>query len=134
MMNKKGFMKIVEASLAIFIVLAVLFFVSNKQISKTEIDLSQKARDILEEISKNTTIREAILTENTGLVNSAIGESMPESYLEFEAVICETNEVCGKSTYTKGNVYSGERLVSSIVKENNFSPKRVRLFIWDKGS
>jgi hypothetical protein len=63
-MNRRGFLKIVEASISIFIIMGVLFVFFNQQKAEVQegADLSERARDILEETSKNVSLREAILS------------------------------------------------------------------------
>lgn len=128
-MNKKGFLRILEASISIMIIIGVLFVFFNKQRISNEPDLSERARDILEEVSKNITLREAVLNEDTAVLNSFIGSKIPENYLTFEYTICEVGSACGKSSYTPGNIYSGERSISSTI--NSLGPKKIRLFIWE---
>lgn len=133
-MNKRGWVRIIEACFAVLIVFGVLFFIFAGSVESSEPDLSQMARDVLEEISRNTTLRQAVLSNGKSVINPAVQNLIKSSELEFEVKICEPNEVCGKSSYTKGNVYSGERMISSAVKEGQLNPKRVRLFIWRKGA
>jgi len=131
-MNKKGFLRIIEASVAILIIIGVLFVFFNQQKAQVQerADLAERARDILEEISQNVTLRSAILNEQIDVVNNSIRDKIPEAYLMFEFRICEVDNVCGQSSYV-GNVYSAERSISSTITE--FGPKKIRLFIWEEG-
>ncbi len=127
-MYRRGWLRIVEATLAALIVLSVLFALYTKNTVSSEPDLSEQARTILEEISANSTLRNDILTNNAPNLNAMIAKRLVG--LLFEIRICEINDACGKSTYTPGNVYSAERVISATVEQLAFAPKKVRLFIW----
>jgi hypothetical protein len=123
-------MRIVEASIAILIILGVLFSLYTKNIPSNDVDLSQRARDILREISVNTTLREAILDNtNLDMINKSVASKIPESYLRYEIKICELSDVCGKSAFTSGNVYAADRVISAAINSGTNS-KKIRLFIW----
>ncbi len=135
-MNKRGWLRIVEASIAIILVLSVLFVLFNRTRELREPDLSERARSILEEIANNGTLRDMILSDDPNkqaLLTEVIrNRYITESYLDFEVRICTLKEVCGKSTYTPGNVYAAERVISVVIGKENYNPKKVRLFIWYK--
>lgn len=130
-MNRKGFLRIIEASISILIIAGVLFVFFNQQKVQNSPDLSELARDILEEVSKNTALRNAVLNNDpNGIVNDFISGKVP-GYLSFEMNICEVDASCGTRDY-KGNVYSAERIISSTIEQPVFSPKKIRLFLWEK--
>ena len=131
-MDKKGFLRIVEASISIFIIMGVLFVFFNQQKAQVQegADLSERAREILEEASKNITLREAVLAGDNDTLNNFFEVKIPETYLSFEVRICDVDAVCGKSEFREGNIYSGERVISSTI--NELGPKKIRLFIWEE--
>ena len=138
--NKKGFLRIIEASIAIVLIMGVLFTFYIKDRVQEEPDLSERARDILEEISRNATLRGEILNYDTQAedppdpipdnVNASVIMRIPENYLRYEVKICEVLDVCGKSEYFAGNVYTGERIISSNI--TNIDTKKIKLFIWQE--
>ena len=137
--NKKGFLRIVEASIAIVLIIGVLFTFYIKDRVQEEPDLSERARDILEEISRNATLRGEILNYDTQAedppdpipdnVNASVIMRIPENYLTYEVKICEIDDVCGKSEYFAGNVYTGERIIISNI--TNIYTKKINIFIWN---
>ena len=129
--NKKGWMRIVEATLAALIVLSVLFVMYTKNTTSSPPDLSAQARMILEEIGANSTLRNHVLSNNPDPINQMIAQRLTGSLL-FEISICGVRDVCGKSTYTPGDIYSAERVISATVEHPTFAPKKVRIFIWRK--
>ena len=129
-MNKRGFLKIMEASIAIVIILSVLFVLYNRNQATNEVDLSESARSILGEMSKSVVLREAVITQDKETVEDFVSSKIPEGFLEHEVRICEINEVCGMSHFIEKDVYVGERVISSTL--NSIESKKVRLFIWRK--
>ena len=135
-MNKKGIVKIIEASVAILIVSSVLFINYNKGISPENPDYSENARDILEELANNGSMRTTVVNMLIGVepVNASseildfIDLRIP-SHLNREAKVCKTNLACGQSSYV-GNVFSAERIISSNL--DNYNPRKIRLFLWVK--
>lgn len=130
MNNKRGWLRIIEASIAILIILTVLFALYKKQQTPTDIDLSERARSILDEVSQNSSLRDKALSNETADINSAISQHIPETNLAFEFQVCDLEDVCGKSTYTAGNVYTAERVISASISNPEFKPKKIRLFMW----
>jgi hypothetical protein len=126
-MNKKGIIKIIEASVAILIVASILFISYNKSVVGRTTDYSENARDILEELANNVSLRNVVL--GNGNVDSFIDSKLP-THLNYEARICEVNAACGISSLPSGDVYSGERIISSNL--SIYDPKKVRLFLWEK--
>ena len=130
--NRKGFLRIIEASIAIIIIAGVLFSIFTQAREKIELNLSEKARDILEEIARDASLREDIITYEAGnplpdSVNSSVDQRIIESYLNYDIRICDVDSACGLSSYV-GEVYSAERSISSTI--DTLGPKKIRLFIW----
>jgi len=127
-MNKRGIIKIIEASVAILIVASVLFVNYNKGIVEKTPDYSENARDILEELASNSYMRDIVL--DSGDVDSFVVGKLPP-HLDFESRVCEIGEACGISVLPQGNIFSAERIISSNL--DSYNPKKVRLFLWEKG-
>lgn len=129
-MNRRGWLRIVEASIAVVIILSVLFTLYSKSSASNEPDLSIRAREVLDEIAINNTIRAATLANDVqgyALVNASIASRLSSDVL-FEVRICDLTDVCGKSTYTPGNVYAAERIIGATLDQEQ--SKKIRLFIW----
>ena len=133
-MNKKGIMKIIEATTAILIVASVLFINYNSGIVENKPDYSENARDILEELANDVGLRDEVLDyeENETIPQSitAFIEERKPVYLSSSARICDVGDVCGLSDFV-GDVFSAERIISSNL--DIYNPKKVRLFLWEKG-
>ena len=133
-MNNKGWLRIVEASLAILIVFGVLLALYSGGTSSGNYALDERASFILTELSQEMSFRNATLEGNNEFVTRAVAKKIPESHLAFEARICEISDVCGKSSFTNENVYAAERVISSSLDIGPGAPisKKVRLFVWQR--
>ena len=65
MVNKKAWIRIVEASIGILIIFTVIFSVSQLAKKTGGGDLAEVIAPLLEEIAKNTTIRESVIRDTT---------------------------------------------------------------------
>lgn len=137
-MNKKGWIRIVEAALAILIIFGVLLTVlGTRQIILNGQDLSALIPPLLEEISKNVTLREKIISNDSSAIvdiNLYLKERIKQPYLNYTAKICLPTEVCSLESYpinAKGDVFAAERIISSTLTQYN--PKKVKIFLWRIG-
>lgn len=133
-MNNKGWLRIVEASISILIVLSILFILYNREARTENLSLDERARTVLDELASSIAFRNAILSSDSTTATQLVGQAIPESYLRFEVRICELSDVCGKSNFTAGDVYAAERVISSSLDrtpgQGGSNPKKVRLFLW----
>ncbi len=140
--GKKGYIRIVEAFIAIILIASVLVFlyVNNVQKPNSEEAIHKLERAILEEISSNSSLRDAVLNghyslvdddakNNRTLINNAIIKYINNDF-NFSFKICDLNEICGMEDYIEQEVFSDEISVSSNLED--YSPKIIRLFIWEK--
>ena len=140
--GKKGYIRIVEAFIAIILIASVLVFmyVNNVQKPNSEDAIHKLERAILEEISSNASLRNAVLNgdykssdqgaiNNRTLINNTIKKYINNEF-NFDFKICGINEACGIDSYVNKEVFSDEISVSSNLKE--YKPKIIRLFIWEK--
>jgi hypothetical protein len=139
MVNKRGWLRIVEASIAILIIMAVLLIVSQRTAVRTQTDLSVMITPILEEIAKNVTLREVVINDNNEsnysemVLRGFIAQRLKDPNIGYDLKICNYQDVCGLDTYpkdAKGNVYSGGRIISSTLDTEGTGPKKVQIFLW----
>lgn len=136
--NKKGLIKIVEAVVAILLVLGVLLIISFQNKKSTNDNLENELHGILEEIAQNESFRENII------VNGNSSESLLESYVErvygnkinVDIRVCGLNEVCELNEIspleTNKEIISVERVISSFITSPSFMPQRIKIFAWRK--
>ncbi|MBU1135970.1 MAG: hypothetical protein ABIG37_00665 [Nanoarchaeota archaeon] len=132
MKNKKGWLRIAEAFLAILLITGVLIFLN------TGFDYSNKKTDeiyfleksILNEISNNQTLRGNILQDNPNieLIENEIKYRIPLIF-NFSVMVCEIYEICNPDFYYE-EVYAKEKIISSTLQK--YEPKKVKIFLWKR--
>jgi len=144
--NRRGWLRIVEASISIILILgAVLLFYQTRS-SKVTDNFASELPAIADEIAKNLTIREGIIeldmSQQSNVlaiqsqINSFLGERITRVDLNYTALICRMNESCSidNPSDLNGNLYNYERIIAANVNSTNFdigtTPKKLRLYIW----
>jgi hypothetical protein len=128
-MNKKGWLRILEAFIAIILIAGVLAFVYSRTIGKPtdraeEIYKLQKT--ILDEIAADPQFRNASLQMDEVIISEFVGDRVPPGF-NYTVRICDVADICGLPYYKK-EVYSSERIISSTLEE--YDPKKVKIFMW----
>ncbi|MBI5803618.1 hypothetical protein HY450_00065 [Candidatus Pacearchaeota archaeon] len=149
MVGKKGFLKILEATIAVVIIFGALILLSSQKTHSQEEDLSEMIPPLLEEVAQNIPLRTRIIEEydtqksyeeqpNAGIIQSIedfIRPKIRNPELELSARVCELDEICFLEPYPveeNKNLFSAERVISTIVIEEEFSPKKVKIFLYRK--
>ena len=128
-MNKKGWMKIVEAFIAILLVSAILLTVYVRQPKNVVNEEIANIEDsVLNEIAGNALFRQDILDDKTEDIMAFLDSRIPGN-LNYTIKICAIEDICGLDVYQK-EVYAKERIISSTLTE--YSPKKIKLFVWEK--
>ena len=149
-MNKKGFLRVVEATLAVIIILTVMLLIASQKDVKVSEDLTDILHPILDEIAQNDTFRTRIVIDyNTTLppsypnnnlildeIRDFVGSRIKSDSLNYSASICQLNVVCPLNEVypveSNEDIFSAERVISSTLNEAD-SPKRLKLFLWRNG-
>ncbi|MBX4196550.1 hypothetical protein KW805_03105 [Candidatus Pacearchaeota archaeon] len=145
MVNKKGWLRIVEASMAIIIVFGVLLALTNNRTTTPGNNLGEQIPSLLDEMAQNKTIREDVIRYNASTTITAaqqaenqriltrvegfVGERIEQS-INHTVKICNPEELCSLAVYPHDAdaVYSYERIISSTLE--SYDPKKVKLFLW----
>ena len=127
MKNKKAWLRVVEASIAVLIVASVLFLLISRTPRETSDNIHDMQRHILEQVSLNETLRGEILRNDAGNTNVFINNIKPP-YWDFTTSICEVDDVCGMPFYVEEEVYADEILIAANL--THYSPKKLKLFVW----
>jgi hypothetical protein len=137
--NRKGWMKIFEASIAITLVMGFMVLVYSQTIEKAPPgeNLMVWENGVLDNLKKRPELRQEILDhpetvcdpEQGGLVYSFIFERITKMFpgFGFSCRVCDPGEICGIQSYHK-EVYSEERIIAATL--TTFSPKKIKLFAW----
>ncbi len=134
MRGKGGFLRVVEAVIAILLIGGVMAFIYVTQIQgqDAEEEANRNLRILLNEIESNQELRNYVLEENKRLIDEKIRGILPAHY-GFKSRICELEEICGVVIdETDGAVYSNKVSVSVTLDSSDFDPKKIRIFIWER--
>ncbi|MFA7708054.1 MAG: hypothetical protein WCX73_03830 [Candidatus Pacearchaeota archaeon] len=128
--DKKAWLRILEAFLAILIVLSAVLVIMVKQ--KPQTDYSQEVydvqRQVLDIISKNNSLRNDILVQSNTRVNALIYDLIPRNW-NYSTNICDVNLICPNlEQIHETEVYATEIIISSNLTQ--YSPKKLRFFVW----
>lgn len=147
MVNRKGWLRIVEASIAILLIAsAMLIFANRNSISSRQDYLQDSINPILEEIAKNSSLRTNVLeynlaaneADNTNNLTLYSLGLFVKSRLSGQNVgilvrICPTNQTCPLKDYpseAKSGVFTDERIITTNPIQNDFSPRKIKVFVW----
>ncbi len=139
--NKKGWIQVVEAFVAILLITGVLLVLLNKRYIQSE-DPSTKIyeteKGILKSIQIDDTSRSYVLNQSSLPVNwSDVPQSIKNkmqsqtpSYLKCEARICEINDECLSQLTSGQSIYAKSTLISA--ESSLYNPRQFKIFCWEK--
>jgi len=129
-LDKKAWLRIVEAFFAILIVTGAILVILQRQGSSADISevVYERQRQVLDIVSKNESLRDSILIEDTLTVDNAISQMIPGSW-NYSTNICDISLICSNpvEVYDK-DVYSTEVVITSNLTQ--YSPKKLSFFVW----
>ncbi len=141
--NCNGWVKVLEVFVAIILVMGLIFFILDRGSPDENMsdDIYEIEVSILKSIQLNESFRTIILNSDvpsnwsnfdSGELNE-IKQMILEKKLEVldcEAKICSLREVCVLETEMDKEVYAQAVVISTDL--NNYSPRQVKLFCWEK--
>ena len=139
MVNKRGFLKIIEATIAILIIFVSLVFLSAQRKIPESADVGSVIPSLMEEIARNLTFRESLADgEDEEILERDIELSLKDKLknpiINISVEICNATvtEVCYLNPYpdTEQDIFSSERVISGSVKNKTIEPKKVKVFMW----
>lgn len=140
MRNKRGWIRIVEAFIAIMLIAGAALILMNKGYLGQE-DISQKVynvqHSILKEIAINDAFREEILKLEDGAavpqdINIFISSKLP-NYLNCTSQICALDSACGTDYPAEAlekQVYAQSTAITATTQ--TYNPKQLKLYCWVK--
>lgn len=141
MVGKKGYIKTLEAVLAIVLLLIFVYAVIPHKTPEVQTvpPIVKSAQDYIKiKIEQNDTIRELIVTTDpdnpasyqdvADMVNETIASFMPFGY-DYEFNICDVTS-CVVSTPKAKTIYVDDILISAQGGKQN--PRLVRVWMWEK--
>ena len=132
-MNKKAWLRIFEVSIAVVLILSSILLIYNaQQGSRIETDtITDWQVEILRTIADDNDLRNYVVQNNSTAITDFINDSI-SSNLNFYIRICPLVGSCSLDApgVVGKEIFVQERIISGTIEE--YSPKRLRFFIWGK--
>lgn len=138
--DKRGWIRIVEAFVAILLIAGILLTIFNKggiERNKQSDEIYAKEVAILTGIQLDDSLRRYILASQIGVesdnetfplpVKTYIEQRKP-GYLSCKAKICDVNEICLLNQEVQGDLYVRSVLINSGVQSTIYSSRQLNLF------
>ena len=132
MVNRRGWLRIVEAVISILIVFGAVLTVSTTAPTSRSSDICESLSPILDEIARNITLRSEILGGTTKGTDDFLANRVRNPAIDREVKICELDGVCPhtKSGIDNVEICASERVISSTLAE--LMPKKLKVFLFKK--
>ncbi len=143
-MNKKGWIKVMEAAIVILLISGILIFIIGQLKEREDVSsqIYYKEIGILRDIELNDTLREEIINvadeslpvkwedfDSNGLTETRKKiESKTPNTLNCEAMVCLPNSECGLENPSEKDIYVKSVLILSTLE--NYNPRQLKLFCW----
>lgn len=145
-MNKRGFIRTLEAIIAVIIVFVFIYYVgssSDKEYRTLE-SIKTLQESILSEISKNDGFRDCIVNsqniqeiKNNGKECPEIGkfieDNLPTRFkTRYRFNVCDPNQMktCSLPSIEGGEVYTSAVVITSSLGSKTYSPRILRLWLY----
>lgn len=137
-MNKKAWLRIMEAFLAVLIVMSFMIITLSKENKKEDISeaVYEKQRYILEIISRDENLRSEIIGWSSGsdipMTKELIKKTIPNSW-NFTVSICKVDKICNIGTPNDKDIYVSETIITAnLTNYPEESSRKVMFFVWKK--
>jgi len=130
MRNKKAWIRIAEAFIAITLIFSVFITLYSKQATKTDIsdEVYSLQEALLKQIANDEGLRQNVLNNDNASIIKFSEDKIPKSF-NYTIKICNLNEICSMDNYKK-EVFASETVISSTL--TTYNPKVVKIFMWRK--
>lgn len=134
--NRKGWIRILEAVIAILLVSSVLLYIYPRASQRPDLSeyMYDLEREILNDMVLDVQLRKAVLEEDLQTIGDFVNESIPPAYGHV-VKICDLTDAkgniipCKMDEYVEADIYVEEVVISSEIG-SLYKPKKVRLFVW----
>lgn len=133
--NKKGWIRITEAVVAILImasVLIVLFVNDTPQVNVSDYVYDLQVR-LLTDVADREDLRAATINSTEALVNDTLikyfNDTIPGNF-NFSVSVCDLGSPCSYAPEVDTAIFVEDRIISSTLA--SYKPKMLRLYIWEK--
>jgi len=138
MKDRHGWIRVVEAFIAITMIFAALLIIISRQNQQEDYkeEIIKLQSSILSQISHDDSLRNEVLGNNTNGTIRYIANTVPNN-INFSVTICNFISVCPNPvpySYTLDKeIYSNEVLISAnLTYFNDTNAKKLKLFFWEE--
>lgn len=117
-------------TIAILLVASVLVINYNVAKSSPGAFSNDKSHDLLYEISKTPELRTAVLQDDLDAVYNFVNPKIP-SNLNKELKICELGSECMIEDSPNTDVFATSWIITTDINNPEFSPRRLKIFVWE---
>lgn len=132
--NKKGWLRIVEAFIAILLVISVIIALinSNRSVYSPKEELNRVGKNVLDYLRNDEQLMNEALRKETTNINKSIEKLIPPTF-GFSTNICNYEDACPNTNpeALKKYVYSNDILIPPNLTSGNPNTK-LKLFLWVK--
>ena len=141
MKNKRGWLRIVEAVAGILLLAGVLLVVYSQHQTKSSSGeyVYELQKNFLDYVASNSTLRKKVISggvDDEDYLRDVADLSFPNNF-NFTVEICELGALSCKPDPGvlpfEGEIFVEERIISATLEAGEFSPKKVRVFVWEAG-
>jgi hypothetical protein len=135
-LGKRGWLRVFEAVVAVMLIMSavLLIYVSQKTSITEDIYISDWQNEMLDLIANDVLLRYAIIANDEVYIKKILLENSPQN-MNLAIEICEILGPCPLKEYAQKNIFVQERIISGTMTPiSRYSPKRIRLFIWERGT
>lgn len=123
----KGFMKTLEASIAVVLILGAAVALNNASPSYPERNLMEIGNDCLSNVHNGGLLDQYAMSGDDDGLSDALGDCIPKS-LNYEVKICHSSDCSADGLPSDRTVVLSSRLISGDYHE--FNPSVVNLWMW----
>ena len=146
MRNNRGWIRILEATIAVMIVAGVLVVIYAGQVSRGMAPADyfhSLQRQILTDVSSSSDLRLLVLSGDEVGLGVFVADKIPDAFGHYLRIcvlgdvtdFCKINDVGVVAEIKDKDVFVEEIIVSADLGDGSnseYSPKKVRLFVWEE--
>ena len=130
MVNKRGFIKTLEAIIAIILIILFLsIFIKREGVITKDDEKSTVANSLVNEIQSNDLLRNCVLNQDYKCIGSYLNKSIKNRYY-YNFSICTLPNNCALSNLPKTDVYAKSFVITSNLTKIN--PSIIRIYLWNR--
>lgn len=128
--GKKGWLRILEATIAIMIIGSVLLVMYSRGAERQDLTeyMYDLQKEVLMTVVQDDDLRQAALNGDENSLNEFAGTRIPPAF-NYTVRVCELGDVCTMGFYVDKDVYADSVVIASALIE--YDPKKVVLFVWE---